>query len=189
MYNTTLVFTGAPVAPFPGLWLIADGCATSKAAAVVNWLSKFASAFPDRSCTPLVATTVTMLEPGSNGTGVSDTTRLSGDRLNEKVNFTPFANSPRVFALIVLAFKDFENVNTTVAFRPIPVAPFPGVTDTTCGGVVSATIAVVNELWKLLAFLLPDISCTPLGITSTNTVVLPGKGVSGVNVTVVPLTA
>ena len=44
----------------------------------------------------------------------------------------------------VLGFTDFENVITTCPFVPIPVAPFTGVTDTTVGAVVSATLAVVN---------------------------------------------
>src|SRR6266576_731907 len=184
---------GTPVAPSPGRWpnTNTDGCAMSKAAAVVNWLSKFASAFPDRSCTPLVATTVTVLDPGSNvPSGVSDTTRLSAECAMETFNLVPLASKPKVFELIVFGFSDLENVNTAAAFNPIPVAPLLGATETTCGAVVSATEAVVNELEKLtVVFLFPDKSCTPLTGTPTKTNVLPGSGVTCVNAKVVPLTA
>ena len=85
----------------------------------------------------------------------------------------------------VPGFIDLEKVITTCPLGPIPVAPLLGVTERIVGGVVSTVAAVVKLLLNpVLEF--PARSVTPL--TDTLTVALPGKGVSGVNVTTAPLT-
>ena len=85
----------------------------------------------------------------------------------------------------MLGFIDLEKVITTCPFGPIPVAPLLGVTERIVGGVVSSVAAVVKLLLNpVLEF--PARSVTPL--TDTLTVALPGKGVSGVNVTTAPFT-
>jgi hypothetical protein len=63
-------------------------------------------------------------------------------------NLLPFANNPKLLVFTVYAFSDFENVSVTLAFNPTPVAPFPGVTITTAGAVVSVPAAVPNQLPK-----------------------------------------
>jgi len=137
-----------------------------------------------------VAITATVLDAGNVAPiTLIVTTRLSADRLIETLPtiFVPFTSNPTVFVLIVFGFNDFENVSTTVAFNPIPVAPLFGVTATTCGPVVSATAAVVNVLKKPLP-LFPAKSDGP-GFTATCIVAPPGSGVVGVNVTTAPFTA
>ncbi len=49
-----------------------------------------------------------------------------------------------VSLLTVAGWSGSENVSVTIAAGPMPVAPSGGVTMTTVGGVVSATVAVVN---------------------------------------------
>jgi hypothetical protein len=108
-----------------------------------------------------VATTVTVVDAGNSpALGVIVTVRLSVDTEGGKLILTPFANSPMVFALIVLAFNDSENLSTTWAFSPIPVAPSAGVTITTVGGVVFVAVVVVNELEKVLLRVFPARSFT-----------------------------
>jgi hypothetical protein len=86
----------------------------------------------------------------------------------------------------VLGFIDLENAITTCPLGPIPVAPLFGVTETIVGGVVSVVAAVVKLLLKPV-FVFPARSVTLF--TDTPTVALPGKGVSGVNVTAAAFTA
>ena len=65
------------------------------------------------------------------------------------------------------------------------MAPFCGVTSVTTGVMVSVPVPVVNVLENaLLEF--PDRSSKP-EFTCTVTVMFPGKGDSGVNVTTVPV--
>jgi hypothetical protein len=71
----------------------------------MNWLSKFASGFPNRSVTALVTTTLTLLETG-NPPGFRVTTRLSAETLMETAWAVPLTKSPKLLALIVLAFSD-----------------------------------------------------------------------------------
>jgi hypothetical protein len=92
---------------------------------------------------------------------------LSADRLIEIGSLLPFAKSPKSFVLIVLALSDSENISTTAAFRPIPVAPFAGATIETVGGFVSEAAAVVNELEKVLLMAFPARSFTPLANAAT----------------------
>jgi len=146
---------------------------------MVNWLWKFANAFPDKSVTPLVASTVIVFETGREPFRV--TTRLSAETLTPVANALPFASKAKLFVFSVLGFKDFENVRTTCTFGPIPVAPFCGVTIVTTGAVVSVFVPVVNVLLnELLGF--PERSNTPDEATCTVIVELPGNGDTGVNV-------
>ena len=87
----------------------------------------------------------------------------------------------------MLRLSDSENVMTGFVFKPMFVEPSAGVTDTTVGGVVSDVAAVVNELTKLL-HIFPDRSVGDGEelFTRTVIVVLPGRGVEGVNVSTVP---
>jgi hypothetical protein len=66
--NSAIGVAGAtPVAPLPGRCTCTNGCdVSSVAAVVVNAPLKSASAFPFRSRTSLVATTVTTLAAGSS---------------------------------------------------------------------------------------------------------------------------
>ncbi len=152
--------------------------------AVVNVLTKLTRLFPDKSITPGVAATVTVLEAGSTP-AFNVTTRLSADTLMPIPNLFPSTNKPTVLLLIVLGFSGLLKVNTTAAFSPIPVAPLPGVTIATTGAVVSVPPPVVNELSKKL-LLFPDKSTTP-PFTSTRIWLFAGSGDSGVNVTTLPL--
>jgi hypothetical protein len=56
----------------------------------------------------------------------------------------PLISNPKLFALIVDGFKDFEKVKTTGALRAIPLAPFVGVTITTVGADVSVPVPVAK---------------------------------------------
>jgi hypothetical protein len=145
MYNTTLAFSGTTVAPFPGRCDTTVGDDRFNAGPVMNWLWKFANAFPDRSVTPLVASTVIVLEAG-NPNAFRVATWLLAEVLIEIPNALPFAKSAIVLALIVFGFSDLENVSTTAAFVPTPVAPFCGVTIVTSGAVVSVPVPVVKVL-------------------------------------------
>jgi hypothetical protein len=156
------------------------------AGAVVNWLWKLASTFPDRSVRPLVASTVIVLEDG-NPPEFRVTTWLSAEVLIESPNGVPFASTAKFVVLIVLGFSDFENVSTTTAFGPTPVDPFCGVMIDTTGAVVSVPAPVVNVLENELPAL-PDRSKIP-EVTCTVTFAFPGKGESGVNVTTAPVTS
>src|SRR5205814_1816743 len=129
------------------------GAAAFGAVIVVNWLEKSARWLPDRSCTPLVATTVTVVDPGSVPP-YSVTVRLSAEiEFTPPTRAVPFTNSAIVLLpFTVAAFSDFENVTTTHGFNPTPVAPFDGVTLTTVGGVVSAVAAVVKLHWYPTVF-------------------------------------
>src|SRR5919109_3059894 len=61
-YRTMVEFCGTPVELLPGRCVETYGVLILCAAATVNWLSKFAAGFPDRSFTPLVTKTVTVLD-------------------------------------------------------------------------------------------------------------------------------
>ena len=65
MYNTTVEFSGTPVAPFPGRCDTTVGAGEFTAGPVVNWLSKLVNALPERSVIPLVARTVIVVETGT----------------------------------------------------------------------------------------------------------------------------
>src|SRR5258708_8222212 len=147
-YNTTFAFVATPDAPLAGRWPITDGFFVSNAGAVVNELSKLPSEFPDRSFTTLVATTAMVLV-GGRVPLLSVTTRLSSEVLICTDARVPFTTSPIVLLLMVVGSNDFENVNTTIVSRPIPIAPLFGVTEITRGGVVSPIAAVVNEELKI----------------------------------------
>jgi hypothetical protein len=97
----------------------------------------------------------------------------------------PFTSNPKLLALIVLAFSDSEKVSTTVAFDPMPFAPFCGITESTVGPVGLDPAPVVNVLEKL-AFVFPDRSRTPVP-AFTVTVELGGNGDSGANVINAPV--
>ena len=155
-----------------------------RADAVVNWLWKFANAFPDKSVTPLVASTVIVLETGRELFRV--TTRLSAETLIPVAKMLPFVSKAILFVFSVLGFKDLEKVRTACAFGPIPDAPFCGVSIVTTGAVVSEPTPVVNALLKeLLRF--PERSSTPDEATCTVIVELPGSGDVGVNVNTFPV--
>src|SRR5580698_3854020 len=134
--------------------------------------------------TPLVTSTVITLEGGSPYP-FKVTTRLSAEALIELDDALPLARSAKVSVLIVLGFNDSENVSTTTALVPIPVAPFCGVTIVITGAAVSVLVPVVNVLENELAAF-PDRSSKP-ELTCTVTVALPGNGDSGVNVITVPV--
>jgi hypothetical protein len=152
----------------------------------VNWLSKFARGLPYKSVTPLVTTTVTVLDAGSPF-AFSVTTRLSAEMLIPKpVDGTPFNSKPKLVALIVVGFSDFEKVKTTGVFRLMPVDAFVGVTATIVGAVVSVPVPVENlPEYEVLPF--PDKSNTPPELTCTWIVAFPGNGDKGVNVSTAPV--
>ena len=88
----------------------------------MNWLRKSASAFPARSRTPLVATTVTTLEAGKVPV-LNVTVRLSAEMLVPDASDNPLPdNKAKVFPFTVAGFSDLEKVNTTNAFCPILLA-------------------------------------------------------------------
>ena len=155
-------------------------------AAVVNALRKSARWFPARSCTSLVATTVTTLAAGSVVLRV--TVRLSAERLTAAPNRSPPAKRAKVVPVIVLAFKDSEKVSITAALGPTSRAPSLGVTITTSGGVISVAAVVTNVLWKECVPL-PARSPTWPSLTVSRTCTLPGKDEARVKVTSAPLTA
>ena len=86
----------------------------------MNWLEKSARWLPDRSCTPLVATTVTVVDPGSVPP-YSVTVRLSAEiEFTPPTRAVPFTNSAIVLLpFTVAAFSDFENVTTTHGFNVV----------------------------------------------------------------------
>src|SRR5207249_6569781 len=184
--NVTVEFAATPVAPFPGRCDVTTGALSVGSAAVVNVLRKSASELPARSLTPLVATTEIPADGGK--VVVSCTERPSdGSDIPAPIRVDPL-NKARVVEFTVLEFTGSENVRMTVAFRPMPVALFGGLTDTTAGGVVSAEAAVVNWKKKLVE-LLPARSWTNVFHGDcTLTVALPGSALVGVRVTVEPLT-
>src|SRR4029079_512009 len=95
-----------------------------------------------------------------------------------------FANSVR-FAVVTLAgSSDSENVSTIGVFTPTSISPSLGLTDSSCGAVTSPAAPVVKL--KLKPLELPARSVTPL--VWTLIVFAPGNGLSGVNVTTLPLT-
>ena len=154
---------------------------------VVNWLWKSASAFPKRSATPLVASTVIVEEAGSPY-GFKVTTLLSADILipTPPGGATPFTSRPKLFAGTVLGFKDFEKVSVTGVFKATPVVAFAGVTNVTVGAAVSVPVPVENVLeYEVLAF--PDKSSSPLELTWSTTVAFAGRGDTGANVRTVPV--
>src|SRR5882762_3779923 len=112
-YNTTLAFTGTPVAPFPGRWLSTDGFVKSRPGPVANWLSNSGSALPERSVTFLVPTTVTVLDAGHVPTS-NVTAQVSAEQLTEGLRFVPLASNAKGVKLAVFAFSDVEEVSTTV---------------------------------------------------------------------------
>src|SRR5579859_6964910 len=145
--STTLLFRLAVNEPSPGRWLTTKAWAVSKAGEVVNWLRKSAREFPEMSLTSLVATTVTTVEAGRTP-ALRVTVRLSEDRLICGKRETPPASKAKVVLFTEAWRRDLEKVSTTVAFWPIPVAPFTGLTLTNCGGMVSFPEVVVKVLVK-----------------------------------------
>ena len=95
----------------------------------MNWLWNAGKALPDRSCTPLVAITVTVFSGGSVP-ALRVTTLLSAEWLTLIFNLLPPANSANVLVFSVDGFSDFENVSTTAAFNPTALAPLLGVINT-----------------------------------------------------------
>src|SRR5271157_5943337 len=93
-------------------------------------------------------------------------------------------NSNTVFVVMVYGLIDFEKVNTTWVFSPTLVVPLAGEM-VTVGGVLSTVFAVVNAPASLYARF-PASSVRPY--TYIRISVLAGYWVSGVNVTVAPLT-
>src|SRR5262249_25439014 len=151
---------------------------------VVNWLKNGASALPDRSCRPPVATTE-ITEPAGNA-AVRLTVRLSDECEMLAPSWFAPANSARLLATNVLGLSDSENTSDTTALSPAPVAPSVGVTDTTAGAVVSNVFAVVN--WaNVLGMLLPARSLMVLLLFVLTLIgVAAGYGEIGVNVMSVP---
>ena len=104
---------------------------------------KSVSAFPTRSVTPWVTTTLMSAAAGS--VSVRVTVRPSPERLMlGEICVSPL-NSVKVWPLIVFGFSGLENVITTGVFWPAPLAPLAGVTEVTVGGVVSVPAAMVND--------------------------------------------
>src|SRR5205085_10300259 len=95
------------------------------------------------------------------------------------------SNANAVPPLIVDGVTDLLKVTDTWVKGPTLVVPLAGVTETTVNGVVSAVLAVVKLLPKKAR--LPATSATLFTFTVKR--VLPGRLVSGVNVTPVPFTA
>ena len=115
----------------------------SNAGAVLKALKNGASAFPDRSVTPLVANTVIV---SSSGSAIDrKTIRLSVDRLMLGDSRVDPAKSATVVVVTVFGLTASEKVSETVSYGPTSVAPFVGVTLRTVGPFVSGTFAVVNS--------------------------------------------
>src|SRR5690349_9984936 len=112
------VLIAAPVAPFPGRWVITLTLLVGGMDAVLKLLLKSARWLPARSVTPLVTTTV--ITAGAGRVAESVTVRLSAERLRPNpITDTPL-NNPKVVELIVFGFKGLENVRVTAAFWPTP---------------------------------------------------------------------
>src|ERR1019366_7470699 len=93
-------------------------------------------------------------------------------------------NTASELVVMVDALTDFENVRTICVFNPTLVVPLDGVM-VTVGGVWSTVLAVVN-VPNLGYTVLPASSVNPF--TNMPIVALAGYWVSGVKVTVAPLT-
>src|SRR6266581_4830106 len=177
-------FGETPVAPFAGRCVITLGDVVVKSTAVVKLLWKATRAFPERSVTNGVATTVIVVAGGK--LPVSMAVRLSEDSVRLKPTGASPAKSCMVLPLTVAGLRDFEKVSTTIWLRPIPEAPFAGVTDVTTGAALSVVLPVVNVPEPQLS-LLPAKSRTWHCVYHW-IVILAGYGCAGVNVALAPLT-
>ena len=141
--SVMVVVVATRTAPVTGRWAVTTGRVAAYCGPVVKLLVKSASAFPGTSVIACVATIVIVVSGGS-GPGVNVTVRLSVERVGDAPSEVIPLRSCNVLTVTVLRSSDLEKVTTIVDDSPTLVAPLAGVTDRTCGGVVSAVPAVVN---------------------------------------------
>ncbi len=165
--STMALLVVTPVAPFPGLTAATVGLLlfATPVAPVVNVLVNGVTGFPAWSVNPPTVTIyVVLVASRFVGTNVSVVRSLL--KLMAPLTSVPPAETVIALLPTLTALTGVLITTTTCGFTGTPLAPFPGLTCTTLGAVVTAPRPVVKLTKKIGGSECPCKSVTPLPMTS-----------------------